>query len=82
MLTLRPALACALLTLLTACATPDAAEVTVAEAAPADMVCNFEAPTGTTFKRKRCMSKEDYARTMETAQRTASEIKMPPPDQR
>ncbi|TXI22932.1 MAG: hypothetical protein E6Q67_05410 [Roseateles sp.] len=77
--------------LLTACAVApeDAApqaEVKVVETqlagAQSDVVCAFEAPTGSNRKVKRCMSREDYKKGMETAQRTAGEIRTPPPDVR
>jgi hypothetical protein len=70
------------LALLTACAAPDSGPVVVGETKAEDMVCSFEAPTGTNRKVKRCMSREDYKNAMETAQRTAGEIRMPPPDAR
>lgn len=66
------------------CATtqPDGVQVADASARQDDVVCFYEAATGTNRKVRRCMSKEEYKRNTETAQRLAGEIKMPPPEQR
>jgi len=73
---------CALV-LLSACAVPQQSEqLASADTAQSDVVCFHEAPTGSNRKVRRCMSKEDYNKSMDTAQRTASDIKMPPPLQR
>eukprot|EP00042_Codosiga_hollandica_P007151 m.945302 g.945302 ORF g.945302 m.945302 type:complete len:55 (+) comp287712_c0_seq1:2-166(+) len=51
----------------------------MADGPQADVVCFFEAATGTNRKVRRCMSKEDYKNSMESAQRMAGELKIPPP---
>jgi hypothetical protein len=53
--------------------------VAASDAAQADVVCFFEAPTGTNRKVRRCMSKEEYNKASESAQRIAGEIRTPPP---
>lgn len=68
-----------LLALLTGCASSPSGQLAVADAPQSDVVCFFEAPTGTNRKIRRCMSKEDYNKASETAQRTASDIKTTPP---
>ena len=70
----------ALLVLLSACAaSPSSERLARADAPQADVVCFFESPTGTNRKIRRCMSKEDYNKNMDSAQRMAGEIKTPPP---
>ncbi|WP_422018099.1 hypothetical protein [Roseateles sp.] len=72
--------ALSLLALLAACAAPSAGDkVAASDAAQADVVCFFEAPTGTNRKVRRCMSKEEYNKASESAQRIAGEIRTPPP---
>ena len=71
--------AAGLLALLSACATPDAPQLAQADGPQADVVCFFEAPTGTTRKVRRCMSKEEYNKGVDSAQRLGNEIKAPPP---
>jgi hypothetical protein len=71
------------LALLAGCAATPDEPTTVAQAgAQDDVVCFFEAPTGTNRKIRRCMSKEEYNKSMDTAQRTAGEIRIPPPPPR
>lgn len=66
---------------LSACAVPAASptQVAQAEVPPDDVVCFFEAPTGTLRKVKRCMSKDEYNKGMESAQRLGNDIRPPPP---
>ncbi len=82
-----------LLALLSACAAqapePQQRSVQVAQAESpqadgpqTDVVCFYEAATGTNRKVRRCMSKEDYKAAMESAQRMGNEIKAPPPPPR
>lgn len=70
-----------LLALLSACAVPQqqSEQLAMADGPQADVVCFFEAATGTNRKVRRCMSKEDYKQSMESAQRLGNEIKAPPP---
>ncbi len=70
-----------LLALLSACAVPEqqSQQLAAADGPQADVVCFFEAATGTNRKVRRCMSKEDYNKSMESAQRMAGELKIPPP---
>ena len=79
---LQFASAVSLLTLLSACAVPEqqsSEQLAAADAQQADVVCFFEAATGTNRKVRRCMSKEDYKLSMESAQRLGNDIKIPPP---
>jgi len=79
----QSAAALSLLVVLSACAVPQPAEqLASADTAQSDVVCFHESPTGSNRKVRRCMSKEDYNKSVETAQRTAGDIKMPPPLQR
>lgn len=73
--------ALALPVLLSACAVPEqqSQQVAVADGPQADVVCFYEAATGTNRKVRRCMSKEEYNKGMESAQRMAGELKIPPP---
>ena len=73
--------ALSVLALLSACAAPESQsqQVASADGPQADVVCFFEAATGTNRKVRRCMSKEEYNKGMESAQRMAGEIKIPPP---
>lgn len=69
-----------LLALLSACATPTPGEkVAAADEPQTDVVCSYEAATGTNRKVRRCMSKEEYNKGVESAQRMAGELKIPPP---
>ncbi len=71
--------------LLSACAAPEqrSQQPAAAEGPQADVVCFFEAATGTNRKVRRCMSKEDYNKSVESAQRLGNELKvkapLPPP---
>lgn len=74
--------ALSLLALLSACAAPEqqaSQQVAAADGPQADVVCSFEAATGTNRKVRRCMSKEDHKQIMESAQRMGNDIKIPPP---
>lgn len=66
---------------LSACATPSSEPQQLAQAdgPQADVVCFFEAPTGTNRKVRRCMSREEYNKGVDAAQRLGNEIKVPPP---
>ena len=68
--------------LLSACAVPEqqrSEQLAQADGPQADVVCFYEAATGTNRKVRRCMSKEDYKQAMESAQRMGDEMKVPPP---
>lgn len=73
--------ALSVLALLSACAAPEpqSQQLAMADGPQADVVCFFEAATGTNRKVRRCMSKEDYKQSMESAQRLGNDIKIPPP---
>lgn len=77
--------AATLLACLSACAVPEtqpqsqSQQVAAANGPQADVVCFFEAPTGTNRKVRRCMSREEYNKGMESAHRMGDEIKIPPP---
>lgn len=75
------AAAASLLAGLSACAVPETQpqQVAMADGPQADVVCFFEAPTGTNRKVRRCMSKEEYNKAVDSAQRLGNEIKIPPP---
>jgi hypothetical protein len=66
---------------LSACAVPaeTSTQVASAEREPSDVVCFFEAPTGTNRRIRRCMSKDEYNKGVEAARRLGDEIKVPPP---
>lgn len=66
---------------LSACAVPSESSTQVASAdgAQADVVCFFEAPTGTNRKVRRCMSKDEYNKGVDSARRMGDDIKVPPP---
>ena len=66
---------------LSGCAVPEAGPRQVAQAdePQTDVVCFFEAVTGTNRKVHRCMSREEDNKGMESAQRLGNEIKIPPP---
>lgn len=70
--------------LLSGCAAPEpgSQQVAQAEGQQADVVCFFEAVTGTNRKVRRCMSREEYNKGMESAQRLGDEIRIPPPPPR
>lgn len=59
------------LCLLAACAAPH--EPQVAEAQP-DVVCFSEAAIGTSFKTRRCMSREAYEKSRDKSQRTLDNV--------
>lgn len=68
--------------LLSACAVPEqqpVQQVAMADPSQADVVCFFEQPTGTNRKVRRCMSKQDYKDSMESAQRLGTAITATPP---
>lgn len=66
---------------LSACATPETSsqQVAMADGPQADVVCFFEAPTGTNRKVRRCMSRDEYNKGVDSAQRMGNDIKIPPP---
>lgn len=66
---------------LAACAAPpnEPQQLAQADGPQADVVCFFEAPTGTNRKIRRCMSREEYNKAVDSAQRLGNEIKVPPP---
>jgi hypothetical protein len=69
-----------LLALLSACAAPaPGGKLAAADEPQTDVVCFYEAATGTNRKVRRCMSKEEYNKGVESAQRMAGELKIPPP---
>lgn len=80
---LLPWASLALTLALSACAVPEtqpSSPLAASAGGPqADVVCFFEAPTGTNRKVRRCMSKEEYKQGVESAQRLGNDIKAPPP---
>lgn len=72
------------LAVLSGCAAPESGsqQVAMADGPQADVVCFFEAVTGTNRKVRRCMSREEYNKGLESAQRMGDEMKMPPPPPR
>jgi hypothetical protein len=82
--TLMTAAAFAGLIVMSGCAVrgSESASIAHGSATNPELICTFEAPTGTNFKTRRCMTKDEADAARETAQRTADSIRTPPPDVR